>query len=128
MNNYDTLDSVDRLPYFGAILTDKGKKALIVMRKKNRKKNELMEKEIMEIIKDDPLIYSCIEASKARLFHNEHPDWVNIIDNMVELESVLGVEFEAPDLPYFGAFLTDKGKRALVVMRKKYTYLFSRAN
>ena len=52
-----------------------------------------------------------MDKVQIRRLQKEHPDWVDIVDNMDELEHITGQTFDgAKQMPYFGAILTAEGK------------------
>jgi len=55
-------------------------------------------------------VFGRSEAVLIRELHKEHPDWLDIIDNIKELEKLKGSEYPLDNLPYFGVILTGKGK------------------
>lgn len=77
---------------------------------------ELTEKhfEVMEAVEDGATIWAYAEAKLLRELQQYNPNYITIIDNLDELARIEGKKFNGADkLPYFGAILTDGGKRFL---------------
>lgn len=73
-----------------------------------------MDKKMIEDLKSGCTVYGYEDAKKIRQLQKEHPDWVDIIDDMEKLQRILGVKLDGTKrMPYFGAILTDAGRDAL---------------
>lgn len=73
-----------------------------------------MDKKLIKALKNGCTVWGLAEAKAIRELQREHPDWIDIISNMDELEQITGQHYDgAGHLPYFGAILTAEGKKNL---------------
>lgn len=69
---------------------------------------------MMKAVKNGATIYGLYDAQLLREVQKYDKELITIIDDMNQLEYILGYELEgAKQLPYFGAILTKKGKKYL---------------
>ena len=67
---------------------------------------------LTDALKNGCTVWGYSDAVKIRKLKAEHPDWVQIIDKVSEMESILGREFREGDrIPYFCAILTVEGRK-----------------
>ena len=70
-----------------------------------------MDEKLIADLETGCTVWGRVDAGEIRRLQKEHPDWVDIVDNLDELESITGKTFDGTkQLPYFGAILTGKGK------------------
>lgn len=66
--------------------------------------------ELMELMMGGETIWNLAIANQIRAFQKLHPTWVNIVDDLKELEKINKEKYFGEDkVPYFGASLTDEG-------------------
>ena len=76
-----------------------------------------MKHELVNSLKQGCTVWDMGVAKKIRELKQNHPDWITIIDDMKELESILGVELDVTKkIPYFGAILTKEGTKNIVAL------------
>ena len=74
----------------------------------------MLPEELIKELENGITVYGHNTAKAIRLIQRDHPDWVDIVDDMSELEEILGKKFGPGDkMPYFGAILTAEGKKGL---------------
>lgn len=70
--------------------------------------------EVMKDVLNGGTVYGYVEAKLLREVQRYDPELIHIIDNMEELERITGETYSGVErLPYFGAILTDRGKKLL---------------
>ncbi len=78
-----------------------------------------MDQELIKDLANGCTVYGRKEAQEIRALQKEHPDWVDVIDNMKKLEYILGEKLDGTKtMPYFGAILTREGIKELMEPKK----------
>jgi len=73
-----------------------------------------MDDKLVKDLKTGCTVWGLKEAKAIRELQKEHPEWVDIISDIEELEHILDTKFDGTkQLPYFGARLTKEGVRNL---------------
>lgn len=77
---------------------------------------ETEQMEVMKTIENGATVWGVEDAKAIRELQKDHPNYVDIISNLGELEKITGEKYDgAKKCPYFGAVLTAEGKEALRV-------------
>ena len=64
-------------------------------------------------------VWGYSDAQKIRKLKAQYPNWVQIIDKVEDMESIIGTKFNGTEqMPYFGAILTDEGRKHIDEIRK----------
>lgn len=79
-----------------------------------------MEEKLVKDLENGCTVWGPADAKRIRELQSKHPGWVDVIDDMAELERIEGRKFDgAKQVPYFGAILTDEGKRNIDTLREE---------